>query len=59
MELVIILQLILVGMAMVLVWSISLGWLLSHLLPFSLLEGSLLAMAASVIVGYVASRIRS
>ncbi len=57
MELVITLLLILAGMALVLVWSIGLGWLLSHLLPFSLFEGSLLAMAASVIVGYVASRI--
>ncbi len=57
MELVITLLLILVGMALVLAWSIGLGWLLSHLLPFSLFEGSLLAMAASVIVGYVASRI--
>ena len=57
MELLIILLLILAGMALVLVWSIGLGWLLSHLLPFSLFEGSLLAMVASVIVGYVASRI--
>jgi hypothetical protein len=57
MELLIILLLILAGMAVVLVWSIGLGWVLSHLLPFSLFEGSLLAMAASVIVGYVASRI--
>jgi hypothetical protein len=57
MQLVISLLLLLVGMALVLVWSIGLGWLLSHLLPFSLFEGSLLAMAASVIVGYVASRI--
>jgi hypothetical protein len=57
MELVIILLLILLGLALVLAWSIGLGWLLSHLLPFSLFEGSLLVMLASVIVGYVASRI--
>jgi hypothetical protein len=57
MELAIILLFILVGMALVLAWSIGLGWLLSHILPFSLFEGSLLAMVASVIVGYVASRI--
>src|SRR5260370_42445254 len=56
-ELAIILLVILLGMALVLAWSIGLGWLLSHLLPFSLFAGSLLAMAASVIVGYVATRI--
>jgi hypothetical protein len=56
-ELAIILLLLLVSIALVLAWSIGLGWLLSHLLPFSLFEGSLLAMAASVIVGYIASRV--
>ncbi len=57
MELVFILLVIVLGLALVLAWSIGLGWLLSHVLPFSLFEGSLLAMVASVIVGYVASRI--
>ena len=56
-ELAIILLVILVSIALVLAWSIGLGWLLSHLVPFSLFEGSLLAMAASVIVGVIASRV--
>ena len=46
----------LVGIVLVLAWSIGLGWLLTHILPFSLFEGSLLSMAASVIVGYIATR---
>ena len=57
MELVVIVLVILLGIVVVLAWSIGLGWLVSHLLPFSLFEGSLLVMAASVIVGYVASRV--
>ena len=57
MELVFIVLLILLGIVLVLAWSIGLGWLVSHLLPFSLFEGSLLVMAASVIVGYIASRL--
>ena len=47
----------LVGIVFVLAWSIGLGWLLTLLLPFNLFEGSILAMAASVIVASVASRI--
>jgi hypothetical protein len=39
MELGIILLLILLGIVLVLAWSLGLGWLWSHLLPFSLLEG--------------------
>ncbi len=48
-----------VGIIFVLGWSIGLGWLLTHILPFSLFEGSLLSMVASVIVGYVVTRLMS
>jgi hypothetical protein len=58
-ELIVFLVLGLIGMALVLAWSIGLGWLLTRLLPFSLFEGSLLAMAASVVVGYLATRLMS
>jgi hypothetical protein len=47
----------LLGIILVLAWSIGLGWLLSHIVPFSLFEGSLMVMAATVIVAYIISRV--
>jgi hypothetical protein len=49
----------LLGIILVLVWSIGLGWLLSHIVPFSLFEGSFMVMAATVIVAYIISRVTS
>lgn len=57
MELLVLLVLGLLGIVLVLAWSIGLGWLLTRLLPFSLFEGSLLAMMASVVVAYLATRL--
>src|SRR5712691_7533263 len=47
----------LLSLAVFLGWSIGLGWLLTRLLPFSLFEGSLLAMFASTVVGAVFWRV--
>jgi hypothetical protein len=47
----------LLGIIAILAWSIGLGWVLSHIVPFSLFEGSLMVMAATVIVAYTISRV--
>jgi hypothetical protein len=39
--------------AVLLIWSIAIGWLLTRFLPFSLFEGSLLVMVASLGAAYV------
>lgn len=48
-----------IGMALFLAWAILLGSLLTHLLPFSLLEASLLVSLATIVVGYLMSRFLS
>lgn len=57
MEVIVFVVLGLVGVALILAWSIGLGWLVSHLLPFTLFEGSLLSLVASALVGYLGSRL--
>src|SRR5579862_9094798 len=46
----------LIGMALFLAWAILLGSLLTHLVPFSLFEASLLVSLATIVVGYLMSR---
>lgn len=46
-----------VGIVLLIGWSIGLGWLLARLLPaFTLFEASLLIMLATIAVAYVGSR---
>jgi hypothetical protein len=53
------LLLAIVGVALFAAWSIGLGWLLAQLLPFTLFEGSLLMMLASIAVAYVGRQLLS
>jgi len=50
-SIIVILILVLASMALVLGFAISIGWLITLFLPFSLFEASLLALIASVVVG--------
>ncbi|GAB4411961.1 MAG: hypothetical protein Kow00106_06460 [Anaerolineae bacterium] len=43
---------LLVVIAIILVWSLALGWLLTRVLPLDLFQGALLAMVASAISAY-------
>lgn len=43
--------------AMIMGWSVGVGWLLIKITPFTLFEASLLVMIASIVVGYGAIKI--
>ncbi|MCP4359317.1 MAG: hypothetical protein GY796_14990 [Chloroflexi bacterium] len=44
-------------LAIIVGWSVGGGWLLTQILPFTLFEGTLLTMVASIVVGFVAAKI--
>ncbi len=49
----------LLGITILLAWSIGLGWLLGKIFEFTLFEGSLLALISSIAVVYVLFRLLS
>jgi len=44
-------------LAIIVGWSVGGGWLLTKIFPFTLFEGTLLTMVASIVVGFVAVKI--
>ncbi len=44
-------------LAVILGWSVGVGWLLIKVTPFTLFEGTLLVMIASIVIGYGAIKV--